>query len=48
MKKEFSGEYLAPEVKVIEFRSREAILQVSPSGEGDSEQYGEGDTSGWF
>ena len=38
-KKEFRGEYLAPNVKVVEVKVQQQILQVSPGNLGETNRY---------
>ena len=56
VKKQFRGEYLAPNVKVVEMQARQMLAEsnyYSPSSAKDdtsdgTEQYDNGDTSSWF
>ena len=54
-KKQFRGEYLAPKVKVVEMQAKQHMLAGSDyyapaknSSDDGTEQYGEGNTDGWF
>ena len=52
-KKQFRGGYLAPKVKVVKMRSRQHMLSGSFEAQGENssdgtEQYGTGNTDGWF